>query len=280
MCPSAAAKLFFCPLTSPPEWSDQKIFWTAKSKTIMSWAQQREQIRRAAQAGVRPRTSGLGSQILPLRGPGGQSAQLTRPNGALTRAGQFFYQLAGRQPPSRQFDDSQPLIREGASDFILLRSGLKKLVRTLAPDGNYTYEAGQGLLQGEVHRVAGPCAGADPRAPQERPGLRAAGLPARDLAERGAAEAERRAVGGAGGPQRQASGAAEAGQPVGGRRDHGDFRGGHFIEGAREWTLSSQTWKRCSPTSTPSATAAGRSGASRPRRSASSAFGGARRCSS
>ena len=55
----------------------------------------------------------------------------------MTRAGQFFYQLAGRQPPSRQFDDSQPLIREGASDFILLRSGLKKLVRTLAPDGNY-----------------------------------------------------------------------------------------------------------------------------------------------
>ena len=103
----------------------------------MSWAQQREQIRRAAQAGVRPRTSGLGSQILPLRGPGGQSAQLTRPNGALTRAGQFFYQLAGRQPPSRQFDDSQPLIREGASDFTLLRSGPKKPARTLAPDGNH-----------------------------------------------------------------------------------------------------------------------------------------------
>ena len=57
----------------------------------MSWAQQREQIRRAAQAGVRPRTSGLGSQILPLRGPGGQSAQLTRPYGALTRAGQMYY---------------------------------------------------------------------------------------------------------------------------------------------------------------------------------------------
>ena len=94
----------------------------------MSWAQQREQICRAAQAGVRPRTSGLGSQILPLRGPGGQSAQLTRPNGALT---------PGRRPPSRQFDDSQPLIREGASDFILLRSGVKKLVRALAPDGNY-----------------------------------------------------------------------------------------------------------------------------------------------
>ena len=80
----------------------------------MSWAQQREQIRRAAQAGVRPRTSGLGSQILPLAGPGGQSAQLTRPNGALTRAGQLCYQLAGRRPPSCQFDEAQPLIREGA----------------------------------------------------------------------------------------------------------------------------------------------------------------------
>ena len=74
--------------------------------------------------------------------------------------------------------------------------------------------------------MAGPRAGADPRPPQERPGLRAAGLPARDLAERGAAEAERRAVGGAGGPQRPASGAAEAGQPLGGRRDHGALRGG------------------------------------------------------
>ena len=178
----------------------------------MSWAQQREQIRRAAQAGVRPRTSGLGSQILPLRGPGGQSAQLTRPNGALTRAGQFFYQLAGRQPPSRQFDDSQPLIREGASDFILLRSGLKKLVRTLAPDGNYHLtKLGKAFFKEKY---------------TERPGLRAAGLPARDLAERGAAEAERRAVGGAGGPQCQASGAAEAGQCVGGRRDHGALRGG------------------------------------------------------
>ena len=55
----------------------------------MSWAQQREQIRRAAGAGVRP----LGSQLLPLRRPGSQSAQLSRLNGALTRVGQFYYQL-------------------------------------------------------------------------------------------------------------------------------------------------------------------------------------------
>ena len=208
MCPSAAAKLFFGPFTSPPEWSDQKIFWTAKSKTIMSWAQQREQIRRAAQAGVRPRTSGLGSQILPLRGPGGQSAQLTRPNGALTRAGQFFYQLAGRQPPSRQFDDSQPLIREGASDFILLRSGLKKLVRTLAPDGNYhltklgkaffkeklgLQRQNDGLSEGQVARNV------------KQAVLQKLGSPSEDDA------------------------IMELSEEV------------YFLDGAREWTLSSQT---------------------------------------
>ena len=45
----------------------------------------------------------------------------------------------GLQPPSRQFDEEQPLIREGPSDYVLLRSGVKKLVRTLAPDGNYHF---------------------------------------------------------------------------------------------------------------------------------------------
>ncbi|CAE7454802.1 pfh1 [Symbiodinium pilosum] len=47
---------------------------------------------------------------------------------ALTRAGQFYYQLVGQA------------VRRGAaapSDYVLLRSGVKKLVRTLAPDSNY-----------------------------------------------------------------------------------------------------------------------------------------------
>ena len=128
--PDVSVQIFFC-------CSDQQVGTTREKDIGMSWAQQREQIRRAAGAGVRPRISALGSQILPLRGPGGQSAQLSRPNGALTRAGQYYYQLVGRQPPSRQFDEEQPLIREGPSDYVLLRSGVKKLVRTLAPDGNY-----------------------------------------------------------------------------------------------------------------------------------------------
>ena len=35
---------------------------------------------------------------------------LSRPNGELTRAGQYYYQLIGRPPPSRQFDRNQPLM--------------------------------------------------------------------------------------------------------------------------------------------------------------------------
>ena len=82
--------------------------------------------------------------------------------------------------------------REGAFDYIL-RSGVKKLVRTLALDGNHHLtKLGKAFFK-EKYTVAGPCAGADPRPPQERPGLRAPGLPAHDLAERRAAEAERTA---------------------------------------------------------------------------------------
>ena len=98
--------------------------------------QQREAIRRAADAGTRPRISAQGSQLLPLRDDRLRSVLLTRPNGQLTRAGQFYYSVTGR-PPSRQFDESQPLIRDGASDYILMRSGRRQLVRTLQPDGQY-----------------------------------------------------------------------------------------------------------------------------------------------
>ena len=103
----------------------------------MSWMQQREAIRRAADAGTRPRISAQGSQLLPLRDDRLRSVLLTRPNGQLTRAGQFYYSVTGRRPPSRQFDESQPLIRDGASDYILMRSGRRQLVRTLQPDGQY-----------------------------------------------------------------------------------------------------------------------------------------------
>ena len=103
----------------------------------MSWMQQREAIRRAADAGTRPRISAQGSQLLPLRDDRLRSVLLTRPNGQLTRAGQFYYSVTGRRPPSRQFDESQPLVRDGPSDYILMHSGRRQLVRTLQPDGQY-----------------------------------------------------------------------------------------------------------------------------------------------
>ena len=62
---------------------------------------------------------------------------LSRPNGELTRAGQYYYQLIGRPPPSRQYDRNQPLIRDGPNDYIMLRGGAKKLLRSLQPNGNY-----------------------------------------------------------------------------------------------------------------------------------------------
>ena len=104
---------------------------------MSSWAQQREAIRRAAQGGVRARTNAQGSQRLPLANNRLREVLLSRPNGELTRAGQFYYGLVGGRPPSRQFDEEQPLIREGPTDYILLRSGLKKPVRSLQPDGSY-----------------------------------------------------------------------------------------------------------------------------------------------
>ena len=87
---------------------------------MSSWAQQREAIRRAAQGGVRARTNAQGSQRLPLANNRLREVLLSRPNGELTRAGQFYYGLVGGRPPSRQFDEEQPLIREGPTDYILI----------------------------------------------------------------------------------------------------------------------------------------------------------------
>ena len=81
----------------------------------MSWAQQRQAIKLAAEAGVRARTSAAGSETLPLTHHHLRYAMLSRPNG----------------------DRNQPLIREGPNDYIMLRGGAKKLLRSLQPNGNY-----------------------------------------------------------------------------------------------------------------------------------------------
>ena len=43
----------------------------------------------------------------------GRTPSVRASNGQLTRAGQFYHSITGRRPPSRQFDESQPLIRDG-----------------------------------------------------------------------------------------------------------------------------------------------------------------------
>ena len=62
---------------------------------MSSWAQQREAIPRAAQGGVRARTNAQGLQRLPLANNRLREVLLSRPNGELTRAGQFYYGLVG-----------------------------------------------------------------------------------------------------------------------------------------------------------------------------------------
>ena len=63
---------------------------------------------------------------------------LSRPNGELTRAGQYYYQLIGRAPPSRQYDRNQPLIREGPNDYIMLRGAPKSCSAASNPTGTTT----------------------------------------------------------------------------------------------------------------------------------------------
>ena len=104
-------------------------------QVIMSWAQQRQAIKLAAEAGVRARTSAAGSETLPLTHHHLRYAMLSRPNGELTRAGQYYYQLIGRPPPSRQYDRNQPLIREGPNDYIMLRGGAKSCSAASSPTG-------------------------------------------------------------------------------------------------------------------------------------------------
>ena len=79
----------------------------------------------------RARTGADGAVVLNLRRGPGAYALLSRADGQLTRAGQHYYSHLGLQPPSKDFDYNQPLIREGPNDYILLRNGQKKLVRSL-----------------------------------------------------------------------------------------------------------------------------------------------------
>ena len=194
----------------------------------MSWAQQREAIRIAAEAGVRARTSAAGSETLPLRHHHLRYAMLSRPNGELTRAGQYYYQLIGRPPPSRQYDRNQPLIREGPNDYRAPGGRQKAAPQPTAQRELPLDQAREELLQGQVGGLGGARARQHPRHPAKRPeprhALRAHEAPARHGPQRHTAPAERGALGCPSGPEPQGVRARAAREPRAERHHPGAVR--------------------------------------------------------
>ena len=90
-------------------------------------------------AGARPRTTVAGATVLPVTRSGNRAGFvfLAQPDGTTTPLGSFYYRETGARPPTKFLDLDQPLIREGPNDYVLLRNGLKRLVRILQPDGKF-----------------------------------------------------------------------------------------------------------------------------------------------
>ena len=79
------------------------------------------------------------------RGPGAY-ALLSRADGQLTRAGQHYYSHLGLRPPSKDFDYNQ-----GPNDYILLRNGRKKLVRSLQGGEHRLTKLGKGFFRDKYY---------------------------------------------------------------------------------------------------------------------------------
>ena len=118
---------------------------------MASWARQRQQITEAADGGARARTGADGAVVLNLRRGPGAYALLSRADGQLTRAGQHYYSHLGLRPPSKDFDYNQPLIRKGPNDYILLRNGQKKLVRSLQGGEHRLTKLGKGFFRDKYY---------------------------------------------------------------------------------------------------------------------------------
>ena len=129
---------------------ETKKNWPRK-KRMASWARQRQQITEAADGGARARTGADGAVVLNLRRGPGAYALLSRADGQLTRAGQHYYSHLGLRPPSKDFDYNQPLIREGPNDYILLRNGQKKLVRSLHGGEHRLTKLGKGFFRDKYY---------------------------------------------------------------------------------------------------------------------------------
>ena len=79
-----------------------------------------------------------GSHVLST--PGSKNIRLVNNTGRLTAAGKHYYDKVGVTPPAGLFDPQRPLVRERHKEFIVLRSGKKKLARTYsAAEDSYRY---------------------------------------------------------------------------------------------------------------------------------------------
>ena len=104
-----------------------------------SWAQQKANLRTAIAANRRPRFTADGRQILSLGQGRGSYALLSRGDGQLTRAGKFYFDESNRQRPAlSSFDPEQPLTRHNNTDYVTLRNGTQRAVRTRQPTGSFS----------------------------------------------------------------------------------------------------------------------------------------------
>ena len=131
----------------------------------------------AADGGARACAGADGAVVLNLRRGPGAYALLSRADGQLTRAGQHYCSHLGLRPRLQPAPHPR-----GAHDYILLRNGQKKLVRSLQGGERRLTKLGQGLLPRQVLRVPGsrdhPWQAAQQA--KRRGGLRAQGLAAAD----------------------------------------------------------------------------------------------------
>ena len=102
-----------------------------------SWNQQKANLQTAINAGRRPRLLPDGRQIISTGQGRGSFALLSRSNGSLTRAGQYYFQTTDRLRPNASYDPEQPLTRRGPTDLIRMRSGNLRAVRSLQPNGSF-----------------------------------------------------------------------------------------------------------------------------------------------
>ena len=100
----------------------------------------RDSVGAAVHAGRRARITQMGRVALPTGDGPRAYLVLVRGDGSLTDAGRYFYHLTRTEPPTdRAMDQDQEPERVGDSEFARDAQGRRVRLRTLGPDGQFTY---------------------------------------------------------------------------------------------------------------------------------------------